>query len=744
MKAGQSLKRGLSALIIASIPTAMLAADGDHPEKPGRAALDEVTIIGHRRDPADIPGSAHVVGQEELQTFLQNDVMRVLRTVPGVYIQEEEGFGLRPNIGIRGSGLDRSARVALLEDGVLIAPAPYAAPSAYYFPTQRRMHALEVLKGPSSVAVGPKTTGGAVNLISTPIPDEFSASADLRIGQHNTIDTHLNIGNRGERFSWLVETVQAQNDGFKSIDGPSGVDMGPTGYDIEDYLVKLQFDSDPAAPLYQSLRIKAGATDQLSDETYLGLTEDDFWQRPNRRYAASAGDLFSGEHDQLQATYIIDPERNWRGKITVYRNNFARNWFKLQSVQGTGISSILDDPDAYAEAFSYLTGTTSPDGAIVKRHNNREYYSRGVQAQITWDFSAANTDVALTTGIRVHEDGEDRLQKEDRFRMEASRLVLTSAGAPGSTTNRVASAEAVSYFVDTEIRSGNWIFTPGARFEDIDLQRLDFATDDPNRVLGPTRVRKNSASVFIPGMGALYVLNDRWRILGGLHKGFNPPAPGSSASEESSTNFEFGTRFNNNHMNFEAIYFLNDYDNLVGTVTASTGSTGPIGAQFDGGEVVVQGMELSAGVVLTGLFAGVDLPASFQYTWTAEAEFQNAFDSSFDPWGDVRIGDELPYIPQHQLRIAAGLESDSWNLNLAANYVGKMRTVAGQGTFVPEDTINSHVVWDLIAHWRFTESVSSYIKIDNLLDETYIAARRPAGLRPGLERTAYLGVTFTL
>ena len=108
------------------------------------------------------------------------------------------------------------------------------------------MHSLEVLKGPSSVAVGPKTTGGAVNLISTPIPDEFSASADLRIGQHNTIDTHLNMGNRGERFSWLVETVQAQNDGFKSIDGPSGVDMGPTGYDIEDYLVKLQFDSDPA------------------------------------------------------------------------------------------------------------------------------------------------------------------------------------------------------------------------------------------------------------------------------------------------------------------------------------------------------------------------------------------------------------------------------------------------------------------------------------------------------------------
>ena len=245
MQGSQPLKGLLSALIFSSMPTAVIAGDGDHPEDPGHTSLDEVTIIGQRRNPADIPGSAHVVGQEELQAFLQSDVMRVLRTVPGVYIQEEEGFGLRPNIGIRGSGLDRSARVALLEDGVLIAPAPYAAPSAYYFPTQRRMYALEVLKGPSSIAVGPKTTGGAINLISTPIPDAFGGSADLRIGQHDTIDTHLNVGNRGERFSWLIETVQAQNDGFKTIDGPDGIDMGSTGYDIEDYLVKLQFDFGP-------------------------------------------------------------------------------------------------------------------------------------------------------------------------------------------------------------------------------------------------------------------------------------------------------------------------------------------------------------------------------------------------------------------------------------------------------------------------------------------------------------------
>ncbi len=189
--------------------------------------MDNVTIFGHSSDVADVPGSAHIVSSEALEVFIATDIMRVLRAVPGVYVQEEEGFGLRPNIGIRGSGLDRSARIALLEDGVLIAPAPYSAPSAYYFPTQRRMNSLEVLKGPASIVVGPRTTGGAINMISTPIPETTSGLADVRIGDYQTYDAHLNWGGSGETVSWLLETVQSTSDGFKDIDGPVG---GDTGY----------------------------------------------------------------------------------------------------------------------------------------------------------------------------------------------------------------------------------------------------------------------------------------------------------------------------------------------------------------------------------------------------------------------------------------------------------------------------------------------------------------------------------
>jgi len=597
-----------------------------------------------------------------------------------------------------------------------------------------------VLKGPSAIAVGPRTTGGAVNLVSTPVPEAgFSGRIDARGGDHSTADAIVNVGHGGERISWLVETVQSASDGFKTIEGPVG---GTTGYDIEDYVAKLNIDSAPGSAVYQGLKLKLGYTEQNSDETYLGLTDEDFGRTPFNRYAASANDNFTSEHEQYQATYVIDPGNRWRGEITAYRNEFQRNWYKLQSVGGQSLDGVLTDTATFAEELSWLKGATSPDDALQVRANNRSYYSQGLQGRVEWDVGLGETEIGLNAGFRVHEDEEDRFQKQDGYRMDDGRLVLTTAAADGSQTNRVSSAEARSLFVDAEIRNGAWILTPGVRYEDIDLTRLDYATDDPDRGDGPTRVRSDSVSVVIPGLGALYRLNDDWRLLAGVHRGYNPPAPGSSADAETSVNFEAGTRYDRDRLSFEFLYFLNDYDNLVGTVTESTGGGGQIGDQYDGGQAVVQGLELSAAYRVGA--GAVEIPLDLRYTWTTEAEFRNGFESDFGPWGDVVAGDELPYIPEHQLRLQAGVAWSRANLNVAANYVGRMRTEAGQGGFAAQETVESHVVWDLLGSWRFTDRLSAYVKVDNLFDETYVASRRPAGARPGLPRTGYVGVNFNL
>ncbi|MFM9004573.1 MAG: TonB-dependent receptor plug domain-containing protein, partial [Flavobacteriales bacterium] len=98
-----------------------------------------------------IGGSGTRINAAQLQKLNQNDVNKVLRSVPGVQIRDEEGFGLRPNIGLRGTPVNRSAKITVMEDGILMAPAAYSDPSAYYFPTFARMGGLEVLKGSSQI-----------------------------------------------------------------------------------------------------------------------------------------------------------------------------------------------------------------------------------------------------------------------------------------------------------------------------------------------------------------------------------------------------------------------------------------------------------------------------------------------------------------------------------------------------------------------------------------------------------------
>ena len=128
---------------------------------------EQIIVIGTRNT---VPGSGDVIDRVELDRFDHVDVNQVMSSLPGVYVREEDGFGLRPNIGIRGAAAERSQKITLLADGVPVAPAVYSAPAAYYVPNIGRMHAVEVLKGPAAIHHGPHTVGGAINLVTRPVP----------------------------------------------------------------------------------------------------------------------------------------------------------------------------------------------------------------------------------------------------------------------------------------------------------------------------------------------------------------------------------------------------------------------------------------------------------------------------------------------------------------------------------------------------------------------------------------------
>src|SRR5574343_928044 len=130
---------GAMALIWLSMDVAYAADDSakDKPTetKPVEAeALDMVSVVGSAEEAKDMPASAIYIGTEDIREQSYSDINRILRKAPGVNIREEDGFGLFPNISFRGVDTTRSAKITVMEDGVLVAPAAYSAPAAYYNP----------------------------------------------------------------------------------------------------------------------------------------------------------------------------------------------------------------------------------------------------------------------------------------------------------------------------------------------------------------------------------------------------------------------------------------------------------------------------------------------------------------------------------------------------------------------------------------------------------------------------------
>ncbi|MEX2131444.1 MAG: TonB-dependent receptor plug domain-containing protein, partial [Pseudohongiellaceae bacterium] len=261
--------------------------------------LEEFLIIGSREDARRLAGSGAVVNSEQILNEAATDINQLLKTLPGLYIREEEGLGLRPNIGIRGATSERSSKITVMEDGVLMAPAPYSDPAAYYFPTAQRQAAVEVLKGAPLLRFGPQTTGGVVNLVSTLIPATNSGNLRVMTDERGLTDVHGWYGGRSDQLSYLVETVQRRGAGFKEIDR-----SGNEGdINIEDYVVKLGWQS--AGPRAQSLQLKMQYSEENSEETYLGLTDLDFRADQNRRYGMSEPDEMANRHSSVQLSWRI-------------------------------------------------------------------------------------------------------------------------------------------------------------------------------------------------------------------------------------------------------------------------------------------------------------------------------------------------------------------------------------------------------------------------------------------------------
>jgi Fe(3+) dicitrate transport protein len=717
----------------------------------GPQRLEALTVVGTRE--SRTAGSAHVLRPRDLERMDYDNPESVAKHVPGVYARGEDGIGLRPNIGIRGTNPERSKKVTLMEDGILFAPAPYAAPAAYFFPLITRMELVRVIKGPGAVSFGPQTVGGAIDLVTRGIPGDETGAIDIAGGQYGYGKVHGYYGASTARSGYVLEGAHLRSTGFKELDGG-----GDTGFEKNEWMWKGRYllSTDPDA--LQNLGLKLGYADEDSRESYLGLTDADLVANPNRRYRASGLDRMQWHRTQIAATYHARLRQAFTLDAAVYRNQFSRVWRKVnrmgnQTVTPDGrptpgttlpLVEVLASPSSplrNAVAYSVLTGAEDSSGeldTIFIGPNQRQFVSQGVQAVGAWQGKTGPISHRVEAGLRFHYDRIDRLHTEDGFQMIGGNLVRDD-NPTITTANGRAWVHALALHATVASSWGPLTLTPGLRVESIDSWVRD-------RLAG-LEIRGATQQVVIPGIGVHAALTPSLGLLAGVYRGFSPAVPGQpgTVKPELSVNYEAGIRFTPRRLRLEAIGFFNDYQNLTSICAAAGGCPATqVDMQSEAGRAHIYGAELFGRAdALVGRDFVIPLMVSYTYTRT---EFLESF-TSFDPtWGLVNAGDELPFVPRHQGSAVAAFETPRGSLAVAGAYVSSMREragPAGQPATPTEPLTDASFLLDVTARIWVTAAGHVYLSVRNVLDAHDIAARLPFGARPVAPRWIQVGTKWT-
>jgi Fe(3+) dicitrate transport protein len=713
----------------------------------GRPVAAEVTITssylaGTRESLNEIPGSIDRLDHRELENSRVFNFSEALRKVPGVNVRDEEGFGLRPNIGIRGTNPSRSTKVLLLEDGLPLSYAPYGDNSSYYHPPVERYESIEVLKGSGQIAYGPQTIAGVINYITPNPPENTKFNLMLEGGNRSFFNGGVGFGDTFGKLGTIVNFNHKRGDGAREN----------TKFKLYDLASKATY----ALNASNSLTAKFTFFREDSNLTYSGATEAEFAADP--RGNAFRNDFFNGRRYGFSAQHVgvisskIDLTTNF------YANYFSRDWWRQSSNSGERPFRLFrpSDPnnpisDADCRSMADLSTTCG------NRGNLRDYLTLGFEPKLRASFDLGGTRNELTVGFRVHREDQDRIAKYGD-------LPNSRDGFVAELNER--KALAYSGFIQHRFVWRDLALTPGVRIERVNYERSNLLFNSGAGVTAET-----SLTEVVPGFGVAYSGIRNTTIFAGVHRGFAPPRVEDVITDaggvreldsELSWNYEVGARtrpFRGGE--FAATFFRNDYENQI--VAASIAS----GTQFtNGGKTLQQGFEFS-GSLDSGLMLGSNhnFYARAAYTYLPIAEFRGDRLSSvtssgvlnvycpaarrFSATGCVITGNRLPYAPEHQLTTSVGYSHPIGFDGFVENvYIGRQfgddlnavnPTANAQIGAVPAQTYWNATANYKVESWRTT----FFVTAKNIFDRTFIVDRA-RGILPSQPRLIHAGFKLSL
>lgn len=709
--------------------------------------LPGVSVIGTPDRLARIPGSVDRVDATQLKASRVFTANEALRKVPGIVVRDEEGFGLRPNIGIRGLNPTRSTKVLLLEDGIPFTIAPYGDNAAYYHPPIERMESIEVLKGAGQILYGPQTVGGVINYLTPAIPRTPSAGLSLSGGTQAFTSVHAKAGGTfgaSGGTGLLVDYIRRSGDGARAN----------TSSTVDDASLKLLIPLSPA----QQLTLRGNVYRERSTVTYSGLTEAEYAQDPRQNPFANDG--FDITRVGGAISHRLGRRERRALTTTLYGYRIARDWWRQSS---SSAQRPNDRNDPTCGGMANLNTTCGGEGRL------REYVVVGVEPRASWQWVHRRSVVELDAGLRAHHESQERQQVNSSS--PRGRTIGVSGNVnSGLVEDNRRTTDAFASFVQARVATGALSVSGGLRSEALRLTRLNRrpSATAPDGVQGATTLQ-----ALISGVGATVTLGEGLTAFAGIHRGFAPPRPEDIINNgtggvveldaELSWNSEVGMRWMaTSVLQLEATAFNLDFSNQI--VPASV--AGGIGTTLtSAGRTIHRGAELSVRANPSFAFAGVRPFTEVAVAWTPVARFTGdrfAFvgtggtDVAGKIYGEQNAtntrtqqsitGNRLPYAPEYTLTTTVGAQHRSGaELRVELVAISEQYGDAANSRLLVADgqqgTLAGNALWNVTANVPVPKTtLSAWVAVKNLTDRT-IVVDRTRGLLPGLPRMVQVGLS---
>lgn len=688
--------------------------------RPG-SFTEDITIVTARLAPTSeavqrIPGTVEIIDASLLETSRVFNFNEALRKVAGLNLREEEGFGLRPNIGIRGLNPTRSTKVLLLEDGIPLAYSVYGDNASYYHPPVERFSAIEVLKGSGQIVHGPMTVGGVINYITPQPPSKPSGTLTLTSGNRDYFNGHIGYGGTWGNTGFLVDYMRKQGEGSRVN----------TRHGINDLNLKLL----TALNSNNVLTLKANYYGERSRVTYSGLTQAEYEQDP--RQNPFRNDSFTINRFGASAVHTVLLTEAFVMNTTGYFAAFFRDWWRQSS---NSLQRPNDAADPNCGGMANLNTTCGNEGRL------RRYYTAGIDPRFRLAYNLFGIKNEADFGFRGHFEVQDCRQLNGN---------TPNARTGIAVEDNERRNQAYSAFLQNRFILGALTITPGLRVEKIYYERTNRLANNGAGVKGNTQLTQ-----LVPGLGLSYSFGEKVTIFGGVHRGFAPPRTEDVINNltggvidldpETSWNYELGLRSSfTQGLNLDLCYFRMDFSNQI--VPASV--AGGLGATLtNGGKTLHQGIEINARADTGTMFdSSHNFYTKVSYTYLQDAKFVGIRFSNIPGFSTVSVtGNRLPYAPEHLLTAGIGYShrrgldilfevhhtSDQFSDDL--NTVSG--TLDGQRGLIPKYTI-----WNTTLNYRLEATHSTlFLTIKNLFDKTFIVDRS-RGILPSPPRLVQAGI----